>query len=175
MGAEIYQNLKSVVKKKYGIDGIFFKLILLLFSSIPFPEKRDSNTYVWGTLWLIICDGCQHKKEFLSFKSKFTYPLNFVTTPVQKEQPEITSIYLCWPWCNSLSLWSQCFFFHFFQLPMLVTREVLPLTSRTTGKVRGYNILHSLRYPRLETILLFDIFMSTSPWISNTDHYYFKD
>ena len=45
---------------------------------------------------------------------------------------------------------------------MLVTREVLPLTSRTTGKVRGYNILHSLRYPKLETILLFDIFMSTS-------------
>ncbi|CAH3038772.1 unnamed protein product [Porites lobata] len=31
MGAEIYQNLKSVVKKKYGIDGIFYKLILLLF------------------------------------------------------------------------------------------------------------------------------------------------
>ena len=42
---------------------------------------------------MIKCAGCQHKKEFLSFKSKFTYPLNFVTTPVQKEQPEITSIY----------------------------------------------------------------------------------
>ena len=26
MGAEIYQNLKSVVKKKYGIDGIFLNL-----------------------------------------------------------------------------------------------------------------------------------------------------
>ena len=70
MGAEIYQNLKSVVKKKYGIDGIFYKLILLLFSSITFTEKRDSNTCV-------LCAGCEHKKEFLSFKSKFTYPLNF--------------------------------------------------------------------------------------------------
>ena len=46
MGAEIYQNLKSVVKKKYGIDGIFYKLILLLFSSITFPKKRDSSTCV---------------------------------------------------------------------------------------------------------------------------------
>ena len=45
---------------------------------------------------------------------------------------------------------------------MLVMREVLPPTSRITGKVRGYNILHSLRSPKLETILLFDIFMSTS-------------
>ena len=35
MGAEIYQNLKSVVKKKYGIDGIFYKLILLLRYSVP--------------------------------------------------------------------------------------------------------------------------------------------
>ena len=45
---------------------------------------------------------------------------------------------------------------------MLVTRVVLPPTSRITGKVRGHNILHSLRYPKLETILLFAIFMSTS-------------
>ena len=45
---------------------------------------------------------------------------------------------------------------------MLVTRVVLPPTSRITGKVRGHNILHSLRYPKLETILFFDIFMSTS-------------
>ena len=27
MGAEIYQNLKSVVKKKYGIDGILYNNI----------------------------------------------------------------------------------------------------------------------------------------------------
>ena len=42
---------------------------------------------------MIKCAGCQHKKEFLSFKSKFTYPIIFVTTPVQKEQPEIMSVY----------------------------------------------------------------------------------
>ena len=45
---------------------------------------------------------------------------------------------------------------------MLVMKEVLPPTSRITGKVRGYNILHSLRYPKLGTILLFNIFMSNS-------------
>lgn len=34
---------------------------------------------------MIKCAGCQHKKKFLSFKSKFTYPLIFViTTPVQR-------------------------------------------------------------------------------------------
>ena len=27
MGAEIYQNLKSVVKEKYGIDGILYNNI----------------------------------------------------------------------------------------------------------------------------------------------------
>ena len=76
MGAEIYQNLKSVVKKKYGIDGIFYKLILLLFSSITFPEKRDSNTLLMRII-MIKYAGCHHKKEFLSFINKITYPLNF--------------------------------------------------------------------------------------------------
>ena len=42
---------------------------------------------------MIKCAGCQHKKEFLSFKSKLTYPLIFVTTPDKEEQPEIMSIY----------------------------------------------------------------------------------
>ena len=81
MGAEIYQNLKSVVKKKYGIDGIFYKLLLLLFSSITFSEKRDSSTCVGGIFFIffifmrnimIKCAGCKHKKEFLSFKSKIS-------------------------------------------------------------------------------------------------------
>lgn len=76
MGAEIYQNLKSIVKKKYGIDGIFYKLTLLLFSSITFPEKRDSNTLCMRNI-MIKYAGCQHKKEFLSFINKVTYPLNF--------------------------------------------------------------------------------------------------
>lgn len=83
MGAEIYQNLKSVVKKKYGIDGIFYKLILLLFSFITFPKKRDSSTCVWGTLWSNVLVA-SIKRNYLSFKSKFTYPLIFVTTPVQR-------------------------------------------------------------------------------------------
>ena len=76
MGAEIYQNLKSVVKKKYGIDGIFYKLILLLFSSITFPEKRDLNTSCMRNI-MINYAGCHHKKEFLSLINKITYPLNF--------------------------------------------------------------------------------------------------
>ena len=83
MGAEIYQNLKSVVKKKYGIDGIFYKLILLLFSSITFPENGDFNTFCMRNI-MIKYAGCQHKKEFLSFKNNITYPLMFVTTPVER-------------------------------------------------------------------------------------------
>lgn len=39
MGAEIYQNLKSVVKKKYGIDGIFYKLLTVIQFHHFFGEK----------------------------------------------------------------------------------------------------------------------------------------
>ena len=83
---------------------------------------------------------------------------------------------LCWLWCNSLSLWSQCFFFFFtiFSYQCWWWGRFCPQHPGQQGRL-GYNILHSLRYPKLETILLFDIFMSTSPWISNTDHYYFED
>ena len=44
---------------------------------------------------MIKCAGREHKKEFLSFKSRFTYPLILFLLLLlyKEEQPEIISIY----------------------------------------------------------------------------------
>ena len=73
---------------------VFFINLSCCYSVPSLFLRKGTPVHVYEKHYDQMCWFCsQHKKEFLSFKSKFTYPLNFVTTPVQKEQPEIMSVY----------------------------------------------------------------------------------